>query len=298
MADKKFTVERHPKFGFFQAKPTPTPEEIARFYAQEFHTSAYPRFNDSSLEVQREDQDFYDFHREEICETIARITGRPLKGMTVLDIGCGWCQALLLFQKKGMIGYGFDPAPEAVEFGKKHGLNVVLAGLETMNVFKERFDAVTLMNVMEHVADPVRLVEEIKRDVLKPGGVLVIDVPNEFNDFQLAGQETHGLSEWWIAPPAHLNYFSTTTLGNMLEGCGLRVADAEASFPLEMFLLFGRNYVADGALGRACHKERVAFEANLRKQGKLEKLRKFYRALAKLDLGRQIIVYAVNDRRR
>ena len=41
---------------------------------------------------------------------------------------------------------------------------------------------------------------------------------------------------------------------------------SEASFPLEMFLLFGENYVKDPATGKTCHKKRVAFEQNLRKQ--------------------------------
>ena len=59
-----------------------------------------------------------------------------------------------------------------------------------------------------------------------------------------------------------------------------------------MFLLFGDNYVKNGKLGKECHKKRVAFENNLRKIGKTDVLRNFYHSLAKLNLGRQIIVYA------
>ena len=65
------------------------------------------------------------------------------------------------------------------------------------------------------------------------------------------------------------------------------------SFPLEMFLLFGDNYVKDGKLGSACHKKRVAFEENLRKLGKKNTLKNFYRSLADLNLGRQISLYIV-----
>ena len=67
---------------------------------------------------------------------------------------------------------------------------------------------------------------------------------------------------------------------------------SEASFPLEMFLLFGENYVKDPATGKTCHKKRVAFEQNLRKQGKTKFLKVFYRTLANLNLGRQVAVYA------
>jgi hypothetical protein len=50
--------------------------------------------------------------------------------------------------------------------------------------------------------------------------------------------------------------------------------------------------VGDGELGRACHERRMAFEMNLRAIGMDEQLHKFYEALAKIDLGRQVIAYA------
>ncbi len=293
--ENKYKLVPHEKYEFYQIKPTPTPDEIARFYADEFYAAGYPKFNDSSLEVQMEDQEFHDSHRQDMCDTIETITGKLVAGMQVLDIGCGWGQALHYFRKAGMECYGFDPSPEAVEFGKKIGLNIVHAGLSTMKVFPQKFDVVTLLNVLEHLADPVQVLSEIEREILKPGGVIIIDVPNEFNPFQVAGQKTHGLPEWWVAPPGHLNYFSAETLAKLLEGCGFKVHTLESSFPLEMFLLFGRNYVKDSALGKQSHKERVAFELNLRKNGKTKLLRDFYQSLAHLNLGRQVIAFAVKD---
>ena len=111
-------------------------------------------------------------------------------------------------------------------------------------------------------------------------------------DVQTAGRDVHGLTDWWVAPPAHLNYFSKDTLVNLLEGTGYSVQLAEASFPLEMFLLFGDNYVKDGSIGSVCHKKRVAFEQNLRMHGKTSSLKNFYRSLAELNLGRQITIYS------
>ena len=292
----RYTLVPNPEYGFFQIKPTPTPEEIEKYYAQEFYSGDYQKLNDSSLEVQLEDKEFYDSHREDMCESIQTILGKPLKGLKILDIGCGWGQALLYFKNKGMDCYGFDPAPKAVEYGRKRGLNnLILAGLDTMNVFKQRFDIVTLLNVLEHLADPVEIIDEIKKHVLKPGGLIIIDVPNEFNQLQTAGQKLHGLDEWWVSPPGHLNYFSKDTICNLLEGKGFKVKLAESSFPLEMFLLFGRNYVKDSALGRQSHKERVNFELNLRKHAGTHVLRKFYQMLADLNIGRQVQVFGVNE---
>jgi 2-polyprenyl-3-methyl-5-hydroxy-6-metoxy-1,4-benzoquinol methylase len=288
-----YRLEPHPEFGFLQIKPTPSLEDILRYYADEFYSSDYPKLNDSAIEIQLRDKEFYDGQRSDLCANVAELAGRPVSGMEVLDIGCGWGQALLYFQTQGVAGYGFDPVPEAVAYAQKLGLRVVQAGMESMDVFHgRRFDVVTLLNVLEHVAEPVAVVREIKERVLKPDGILVIDVPNEFNAFQLCAQKVHALDPWWIAPPAHLNYFSGTTLKALLAGIGYRVERMEASFPMEMFLLFGHNYVGDGALGRQCHERRMAFERNLRRNGGEKTLREFYRALAELNLGRQIVAYA------
>jgi hypothetical protein len=78
----------------------------------------------------------------------------------------------------------------------------------------------------------------------------------------------------------------------LLKGCGYEITLAEASYPLEMFLLFGQCYVGNNTLGKECHLKRVAFEENLRKLGHEELLRKFYKSLADLGLGRQVKMYA------
>ena len=288
---KQYSLKPHPQFGFLQIHPTPNPDEITRFYTEEFYSGDYKRFNDSSLEVQMEDLDFYHAHYQDMCDSFPEVLGRSLQGLEVLDIGCGWGQALLYFQKKGMNVYGFDPAPEAVEYVKKQKVNALVAGMNKMDVFKgKRFDVVTLLNVLEHLADPVAILKEIRSSVLKKGGLVAIEVPNEFNAFQTAANDLYNLQEWWVAPPGHLNYFNPSTLANLLEGTGFQVKLKEASFPLEMFLLYGDQYVGNPKLGQQCHKKRVAFEMNLRKMGKGPVLRQFYRTLADQNLGRQVFV--------
>ena len=292
-ANSNARLEPHPQYGFLQVRPTPTEEEITRFYAEEFYSSKYQAFNNSALEVQEADREFHDAHRSDIANKITELLNRPLDGVRILDIGCGWGQTMKFLADRGGECYGFDPAPEAVDYVKSLGLQCTRAGMERMDVFGgKRFDVVMLMNVLEHLADPVNVVAEIKEAVLNDGGLLVIEVPNEFNDFQVAGQQLHGLKEWWVAPPAHLNYFSGTTLSSLLQGAGLDVRHLEASFPMEMFLLMGENYVSDRNLGRSCHERRMAFEMNLRRMGKEDVLHAFYKALAAANLGRQVIAYA------
>jgi hypothetical protein len=46
---QQYQLEQHPDFGFFQVKPTPSQEEITRFYAEEFYSTKYNAFNNSAL---------------------------------------------------------------------------------------------------------------------------------------------------------------------------------------------------------------------------------------------------------
>ncbi len=288
--NNNFSLKKN-KYGFFQINPTPSSEEITKFYANEFYTGEYKNFNDSSLEVQLNDKEFLFGKWQDIYDTFIEINPNLKKKCEILDIGCGWAQALLFFKDKGFDCYGFDPAPEAVEYGKKRGLNLKHAGLDGMDVFSgKQFDVVCLLNVLEHVADPEKTINQIRK-ILKKDGILLIDVPNEFNDFQVVGRDLHSLDDWWIAPPNHLNYFNKASLETFLKELKFDVRICESSFPLEIFLLFGDNYVKNEKLGSACHKKRVAFEENLRKFGKKNTLKSFYRSLANLNLGRQISVY-------
>ena len=287
---KNYKLKKY-EFGFYQVTPTPSAEEITKFYADEFYTDEYKNFNDASLEVQIKDKAFFEGRWSDIYDNFLEINKDLKKGNSILDIGCGWAQALLFFKEKGFDCYGFDPAIEAVEYGCKKGLNIKHAGLDGMDVFEnKKFEMVTMFNVLEHLANPSQTINQIK-EILQPNGILAIDVPNEFNDFQTVGRDVHGLDDWWVAPPNHLNYFSKDSLVKFLVSHGFSVEISESSFPLEMFLLFGENYVKDGNLGGQCHKKRVLFEENLRKHGKASTLKNFYRVLADLNLGRQVSVF-------
>src|SRR5262249_26018371 len=127
----KYRLERNERFGFLQVRPTPSAEEITRFYANEFYSSQYAGFNNSQLDVQQKDAEFHEAHWNDIRKTVEQVSGRPIAGQKILDVGCGWAQALSFFQKQGAVCFGFDPAPEAVEYAARRGLNVRHAGMDT-----------------------------------------------------------------------------------------------------------------------------------------------------------------------
>lgn len=290
--DKQYKIVKDPVYGYLRLDPIPTQAEVEQYYREEFYSSEYKSFNDSSLKVQEEEQDFFNSRWESVIEKCLGHFGKT-EGLSLFDIGFGFAQALLYFRDKGLDVSGLEPSPEGVEYARSQGLDVYQAGIEDFScVGTKRFDAVTLLNVLEHLRNPAETLVNIRKKLLKPDGLLIIDVPNEFNDFQTTANAEFNLKEWWVCPPNHINYFSAGSLADLLNLCGYEVKCREASFPLEMFLLMGDVYVGDGQLGKLCHQKRVKFEYLLRKHGKGKKLSLLYQALADLDLGRQVVVYA------
>jgi 2-polyprenyl-6-hydroxyphenyl methylase/3-demethylubiquinone-9 3-methyltransferase len=105
----------------------------------------------------------------------------PLAGKTVLDVGCG---AGLLAEPLARLGgqvTGVDAAPENIGAAAAHaaqgGLSIeyLAGGVEA--IAGRRFDLVTSLEVIEHVADPAAFVRGLAQAVA-PGGLLVVSTPN------------------------------------------------------------------------------------------------------------------------
>ncbi len=98
------------------------------------------------------------------------------------------------------------------------GLPVSTGTLQDAKLPADRFDVVTLWDVIEHVPDPVPLLTEAAR-VLKPGGRLVLTT----GDWGSAYAQRHGAGWHLMTPPWHLTMFSRDTLALAAQRAGLRV---------------------------------------------------------------------------
>lgn len=98
---------------------------------------------------------------------------RHLRGHA-LDIGCG-VGDMLAFRPRTV---GADINAKTVEYCRRRGLQVALMAPGSLPFRSHSFDSAILDNVLEHVADPRRLLDETHR-VLKPDGVVLVGVPGE-----------------------------------------------------------------------------------------------------------------------
>jgi SAM-dependent methyltransferase len=288
----KAKIVKDSKFGFNRVDPIPTQEEVDKFYAQEFYDANAQYFNNSALLLQQEQSDFFNARWKAIHEQLQSFFGDDIRDKSVFDIGFGFAQALIYFKKKGLTVSGLEPSNEGVDYARENGIEAIHGGVEQFDLVKEKSEIVLLLSVLEHLRRPEQTLLDIKDKILTSDGMLVIDVPNDFNDFQKVADAEYDLDEWWVHPPNHINYFSHDSLQKLLKGCGFKIIHCTSSFPLDMFLLFGDQYIGNPELGRECHNKRVRFEELMKKHGKAEKLKKFYDALSELNLGRMISVYA------
>ncbi len=106
---------------------------------------------------------------------------KPLAGKRALDVGCG---AGLLCEPLARLGAdmtGVDAAEENVAVAAAHaagsGLPIAYSAGELGGLGLGRFDLVTAMEVIEHVADKQAFVHQLA-DHLAPGGLLILSTPN------------------------------------------------------------------------------------------------------------------------
>lgn len=288
----KANIIKDPDFGYLRVDPIPTQSEVEKFYLKDFYSANEVYFNDSSLLVQEEQSEFFNLRWDAIFKVCEDFFDLNIKEKKLFDIGFGFAQALIYFKSKGLKVSGLEPSLEGFQYAKSKGLNVYNAEIENFKEINDKFDIVFLNNVLEHLRKPADTLNRIKEELLLKNGLLVVDVPNDFNDFQIIANREYNLDQWWVYPPNHINYFSHDSLKKLLENCGYKIFYCTSSFPIDIFLLFGDQYVGNPNLGSSCHQKRMNFEKLMVKYGKEEKLKNLYHSFAKLNLGRQISIYA------
>jgi 2-polyprenyl-3-methyl-5-hydroxy-6-metoxy-1,4-benzoquinol methylase len=138
--------------------------------------------------------------RYERCIGLTEDAIGNLEGRRVLDLGCGDGALSWLLWKRGAQAVGVDPTPEAIEYARReHRRRGTDAQFATMSSYDSgqadgSFDAVISTDVIEHVEQPIALLEELRR-VLKPGGVGIVTTPIRLGERPLA--HVPHVQEWF-----------------------------------------------------------------------------------------------------
>ncbi|HTN24538.1 MAG TPA: class I SAM-dependent methyltransferase [Solirubrobacteraceae bacterium] len=141
-------------------------------------------------------------------------------GGALLDVGCGAGGYLDLMRALGWAHVaGVDISARGVETARDAlGIEAHQGDLAQVGFDDETFDAVSLSHTLEHIADPVALLREVRR-VTRPGGRIAILVPN------VRSMLSRLLGSYWLCldPPRHLVNFSPAGLRIAIERSGLEL---------------------------------------------------------------------------
>ncbi|MFH1791764.1 MAG: methyltransferase domain-containing protein, partial [Candidatus Omnitrophota bacterium] len=155
--------------------------------------------------------------RDAAIRVIRRIERYKKKGR-ILDIGCASGFLLDEARRRNWETFGVEMSKWAAEYAANRlNLNVFQGALKEAVFPDKHFDAVVMLDVIEHLSDPHAMLGEIRR-ILKNDGVLYISTPDimSFMSRVLGGK-------WWGINKFHLFYFSKVTLRRLLDVCGFKV---------------------------------------------------------------------------
>ncbi len=270
--------------GFKHIVPLPRQSHLNDIYRDKYYATEKPVY----LKGARSDLEWCNQLYGEQYDVFEHHLGEGSR--RILDVGSGPGYFLLHGKNRGWDVQGIEPSQQAVEHSRSLGLTITETFFDDKTVAQfGKYDVVHFSQVLEHVVNPIQMVE-MARNLLNSDGLLSVVVPNDYNAFQQALILECGFEHWWVMPPHHINYFDFDSLAGLFDKCGFEVVFKQASFPIDMFLLMGDDYKKDRSLGAKCHEKRKRFESNLERAGMQEIKQKLYQAMADIGIGREAIL--------
>ena len=154
-------------------------------------------------------------------------------GKRVLDLGCASGYLARLLSRHGCRTVGVDINPQAVEEASRVCVAAYTADLDQTRLTEllaeePPFDVIVLGDILEHLREPLRVLEET-RGLLVEGGYVVASIPNVAHGAVrlalLAGAFDY--QELGILDASHLRFFTSKSIEELFLGAGLRIAHLE-----------------------------------------------------------------------
>ncbi len=129
----------------------------------------------------------------------------------LLDVGCALGFFVRVARERGWEARGIDRSAYAAAQATAQGIPVVHGDFLTSSLEPAGLAAVTMLDVLEHVADPRAYVRRA-RELVRRGGVLLVETGDVGSLFaRLSGRHYH-----FFSPPNHLTFFTRATLARLL----------------------------------------------------------------------------------
>lgn len=200
VSGESFSLLENVEYGILKTTPTPSLEQLPFYYESEdyiSHTDGSRTFFEKIYQRVK---------KYAIQSKVQLISNFAAKG-ALLDIGAGTGDFLVAAKKQGWHVLGLEPNKKAKTIAKSKGIPF---GENLKLIPDQSYDVITMWHVLEHVPDLDYQLEQLKR-ICKPGGIIVIAVPN------YKSYDAKHYKEFWAAydVPRHLWHFSATSIRKM-----------------------------------------------------------------------------------
>lgn len=138
----------------------------------------------------------------------------PFGGRRLLDVGAGSGILVEEARAMGFDAVGVEPSRDLQDKASKLGLPVY-HGVLPHPELEGPFDVITIIDVIEHVPNPVEILQ-LAKQLLAPDGILVVITPDRSSMVARMMQR-----RWWHYRVAHIGYFDPATLTRALEEAGM-----------------------------------------------------------------------------
>jgi 2-polyprenyl-3-methyl-5-hydroxy-6-metoxy-1,4-benzoquinol methylase len=161
--------------------------------------------------------------------TVNKFKEYSMGNNTVLEIGCAAGYFLEAIKREGNNNvYGLEISKEAAEFAKnKFNINIIGDNIDSVGEkYNNFFDSIFMFHVLEHLKDPILSLEKIYR-FLKPGGILIIEVPNAKSFDVIASSR---IRKEVFHAPYHLFAFNSNNIEKIIEKQGFKILEKNIYF--------------------------------------------------------------------
>lgn len=200
----------------------PVPENLDQYYLSEDYIS----HTDSKKGLFEKAYHF--IKRFMLKKKLQLISSRVVQG-SLLDIGAGTGDFLKQAKNEGWKVTGIEPSPDARKKASEKGI-ALFQNIDAVST--QKFDAITMWHVLEHIPDLQYQIEWLKNH-LNENGVLFVAVPN-FNSL-----DAQHYKNFWAAwdVPRHLHHFSAKSIKSLFEAHGFSLEETKP-------LIFDSFYVS------------------------------------------------------
>jgi 2-polyprenyl-3-methyl-5-hydroxy-6-metoxy-1,4-benzoquinol methylase len=192
------------KCSFVFLSPNPNEKEIKSLYSKSEYI--YAKLESKHL------QSIY---------RIVKITKNLRKTQSLLDIGCQNGDFLNELQKYTNFDlYGIEPSYEGAKNARSNKkLKIKRGYFHDGSYENSKFDIVNLGDVIEHLTEPKKMIDNIYK-ILKPGGLLIVTTPISNCPYVfLSNAVNRRIKSYplaWLTPPFHIKYFSSKNCDEFL----------------------------------------------------------------------------------